>query len=252
MVKLANTVFSDEIRENEDLNTMDVHLEEIGTDSATIVNRLGYLTVKRILDIIVSFCALLILLVPIMVIALLIKIESPGPAIFRQKRMGKGGKPFVMYKFRTMRMDAPHEMATRDFADADKYITNVGAVLRRTSLDELPEAFNILKGDMSIIGPRPLAMEYLPYYTEEERVRHQVRPGLSGLAQAKGRNSLSWEEKFAYDIEYVNNITFMHDLKILFWTVKKFIARSDIGQGEKSPESLHIIRQREKENSEVR
>ena len=220
VVKLANTVFSDEIRENEDLNTMDVRLEEIGTDSATIVNRLGYLTVKRILDIIVSFCALLILLVPIMVIALLIKIESPGPAIFRQKRMGKGGKPFVMYKFRTMRMDAPHEMATRDFADADKYITNVGAVLRRTSLDELPQLLNVLLGSMSLVGYRPVCLTETDL--NDLRMRRGVftlKPGITGLAQISGRDELTMEEKVLLDVKYVRECSAKLDLWCLFKTV---------------------------------
>ena len=200
---------------------------------------------KRGIDI---FCALLAIVVfswLYLLVAFLVRVKLGSPVIFKQDRPGKDERTFKMFKFRTMTDERDEE---GKLLPGHMRLTKFGAFLRSTSLDELPEAFNILKGDMSIIGPRPLAMEYLPYYTEEERVRHQVRPGLSGLAQAKGRNSLSWEEKFAYDIEYVNNITFMHDLKILFWTVKKFIARSDIGQGEKSPESLHIIRQREKEN----
>ena len=121
-------------------------------------------------------------------------------------------------------------------------LTPFGRKLRSTSLDELPEIFNILKGDMSIVGPRPLGMKYIPYYTDEERVRHDVRPGLTGLAQVRGRNDLSWEEKFAYDIEYVNDITFLNDVKILIETVQKVYKREGIGQGEETPVSLHVER----------
>ena len=220
VVKLGNTVFSDEIRENEDLNTMDVPLEGIGIDLVTIVNKPGYLKVKRIVDIIVSFCALVILLIPILVIALLIKMESPGPAIFKQQRMGKDGKPFVMYKFRTMRMDAPHERATRDFADADKYITSIGAVLRRTSLDELPQLLNVLLGSMSLVGYRPVCL------TETElndlRMRCGVfamKPGITGLAQVSGRDELAIEEKVLFDAKYVRECSAKLDLWCLIKTV---------------------------------
>ena len=121
-------------------------------------------------------------------------------------------------------------------------LTKFGRILRATSLDELPELFNILKGDMSIVGPRPLAVVYLPYYTKKERHRHDVRPGLTGLAQVSGRNSLSWEEKFSYDLKYVQNISFSGDMKILVLTVKKVFAHEGIGQAEEAPESLHIER----------
>lgn len=158
MIKLTDTVFPDELTENEDLNTVAVLLEEFGTDSVTVVNRPVYMAVKRSVDIVASLCALIVLLIPMLVIALLIRIESPGPAIFTQKRMGKGGKPFVMYKFRTMRMDAHHEMATRDFVDADKYVTKIGAFLRRTSLDELLQLLNVLACSMSLVGYRPICL----------------------------------------------------------------------------------------------
>ena len=125
-------------------------------------------------------------------------------------------------------------------------LTKFGRVLRATSLDELPELFNILKGDMAIVGPRPLAVVYLPYYTEEERARHSVRPGLTGLAQISGRNSLDWEQKFERDIEYIRQIGFILDVSIIIKTIMKVIKQSDIGQGEEAPVSLNIIREKEK------
>ena len=123
-----------------------------------------------------------------------------------------------------------------------KRLTKFGRILRASSLDELPEMFNIFKGDMSIVGPRPLGIKYIPYYTVEERHRHDIRPGLTGLAQVRGRNNLSWEQKFAYDVQYVNNISFGLDIKILFETVIKVFKREGIGQGEERPVSLHIER----------
>ena len=129
-------------------------------------------------------------------------------------------------------------------------LNKYGRLIRALSIDELPELFNILKGDMSIIGPRPLTVKYLAYYTEEEHRRHEVRPGLSGLAQCMGRNNLSWEEKFAYDVEYVDNLSFALDVKILFKTVLSVLKREGIGQGEQQPVSLHIERAEWVQNSE--
>lgn len=199
---------------------------------------------KRGVDIFCASLAIIVFSWLYILVAILVRIKLGSPVIFKQVRPGKNGEVFNMYKFRTMTDERDED---GKLLPGEKRLTKFGAFLRSTSLDELPEAFNILKGDMSVIGPRPLAVEYLPYYTEEEKHRHDVRPGLSGLAQAKGRNSLSWEEKFAYDIEYVNDVTFIHDLKILFWTVKKFISRSDIGQGGETPESFHIYRQKQQE-----
>lgn len=190
---------------------------------------------KRIIDIICALLALIIFSWLYVIIAILVRIKLGRPVLFRQNRPGKidstTGKEriFHLYKFRTM-LDARDENG--NMLPDDVRLTKFGRLLRSTSLDELPEVFNILKGDMSVIGPRPLLVEYLPYYTETERHRHDVRPGLSGWAQINGRNAIdSWEQRFKYDLEYVNNISLVFDLKIICRTVVKTIKRSDIQVG---------------------
>ena len=185
---------------------------------------------KRFLDFTLSLIAMIVLS-PILIILIVVgAVAMRGNPFFVQARPGKKGKDgkekiFKLIKFRSMnnRKDKNGNLLPDDVR-LNKY----GRVLRSTSLDELPELFNILKGDMSIVGPRPLLVSYLPYYTEEERHRHDVRPGLTGLAQVSGRNTLTWEDKFGYDIKYVSNISFVEDLKILFKTVEKVFKRSDI------------------------
>ena len=196
---------------------------------------------KRAIDIICSFLALVVLS-PFMIIFTVVgAIAMKGNPFFTQKRPGKNEKIFKLIKFRTMTCEKGED--GKLLPDKDR-LTKYGRFLRSTSIDELPELINILIGDMSIVGPRPLAVVYLPYYTEEERHRHDVRPGLSGLAQINGRNAISWESRFAYDIEYVNSITFIGDVKIIFATlIKAFIKREGISQGEARPKSLHIERQ---------
>lgn len=180
---------------------------------------------KRALDLVLSLVAF-IMLMPIMaIIYILVRIKLGKPAIFKQQRPGKDEKIFTLYKFRTM-TDEKDENGNL-LPDA-KRLTKFGMVLRSTSLDELPELVNIIKGDMSIVGPRPLLIRYLPYYTEEEKHRHDVRPGLTGLAQIKGRNNLDWNERFDYDLKYIKNITFINDFKIILGTIKKVIKREDI------------------------
>ena len=186
--------------------------------------------IKRILDIICSLLAMIVFCWLYAIVAILVRIKLGSPVIFKQPRPGKKDKNgqekiFRMYKFRSM---TDERDADGNLLPDDIRLTKFGRILRSTSLDELPEAWNILKGDMSIIGPRPLLVEYLPYYTKEERHRHDVRPGLSGWAQVNGRNTCTWEEKFSYDIEYVKNCSFLFDLKILFKTVVKTVKRSDI------------------------
>lgn len=183
--------------------------------------------VKRPLDFILAFLAIIILSPIIIVVAILVRINLGSPVIFKQKRPGIHENIFTMYKFRTMtdERDEHGELLSNSIR-----LTKFGRLLRSLSLDELPELFNILKGDMSIIGPRPLAIEYIPYYTKQERVRHSVRPGLSGLAQINGRNIVQWEQRFFYDIEYVNKITFLNDIKIMLKTIKMVIKRADIGE----------------------
>ena len=180
---------------------------------------------KRALDFVLSLLALVVLSPVFCILIILGAIFMCGNPFFTQKRPGKDEKIFKLIKFRSMdnRKDKNGNLLPDDIR-LNKY----GRLLRSTSLDELPELINILKGDMSIVGPRPLLVEYLPYYTKAEKKRHQILPGLTGLAQVNGRNTLTWEEKFRYDIIYVENITLWNDIKIIFKTVEKVFKRSDI------------------------
>ena len=179
--------------------------------------------IKRILDILLSLCGILILSPVYLILWILVRCRLGKPALFTQERPGRKEKIFKLYKFRSM-TDARDEKG-QPLPDEVR-LTRFGKILRSTSLDELPELFNILKGDMSLIGPRPLLVRYLPYYTKEERRRHDVRPGLTGLAQVNGRNALGWEVRFAFDLEYVDNCSFFMDLKVLGMTVGKVLKRS--------------------------
>lgn len=181
--------------------------------------------IKRSMDMILSLAAILVLSPVFLIVAILVRFKLGSPILFKQKRPGLNEKIFTIYKFRTM-TDKKDENGT--LLPDDIRLTKFGRFLRSTSLDELPELFNILKGDMSIVGPRPLLIQYLPLYNEHQRRRHEVRPGLSGLAQINGRNALSWEDKFNLDIEYINNISFIGDWKIIFLTVYKAIKREGI------------------------
>ncbi len=181
--------------------------------------------IKRLMDIILSFLAIIFLSPVLLIIAILVKIKLGSPIIFKQNRPGLNEKIFTLYKFRTM-TDERDEKG--QLLPDHVRLTRFGKFLRSTSLDELPELFNILKGNMSIIGPRPLLIEYLPLYNEHQKRRHKVRPGLSGLAQVNGRNAISWEEKFNLDVEYVDNVSFIVDFKIIFLTVKKVLVREGI------------------------
>lgn len=185
--------------------------------------------IKRPLGFLLALLALIILSPVLLITALLVRIKLGSPVLFRQDRPGKDEKIFRLCKFRTM-TDQRDENGK--LLPDDVRLTKFGRALRSTSLDELPELLNIIKGDMAVIGPRPLLVEYLPYYTEEEHHRHDVRPGLTGWAQVNGRNAIhSWEERFRYDLEYVNHVTFAMDMKVLFTTVIKVIKRSDIQVG---------------------
>lgn len=183
--------------------------------------------IKRVFDIIIALLALALLSLPMLILATAIRLAMGSPVFFRQERPGLNGKPFMMYKFRTMR-DA-HDKTGNLLPDAER-LTTVGRIMRSTSLDELPELFNVLKGDMSLVGPRPLLMEYLALYSPEQARRHEARPGITGWAQVNGRNALSWEEKFDLDVWYVDNHTALLDLKILILTVYKVFKRAGISQ----------------------
>lgn len=182
---------------------------------------------KRLMDVLLSLCALVVLLPVLLITAILVRIKLGSPVLFKQKRPGLNKKIFMMYKFRTM-TDERDERG--ELLPDSVRLTKFGRMLRSTSLDELPELWNILNGDMSIIGPRPLAVQYLPYYNDFESQRHYVRPGLSGLAQIHGRNTSAWEQRFAYDVEYVKSISFLGDVKIVFETIVKTVKRTDIGE----------------------
>ena len=184
---------------------------------------------KRLIDIVVSVVFILCFWWLYIVLALLIKIKLGGPVLFKQERPGLNGKIFTMYKFRSM--TDGRDKNGKLLSDSER-VTSFGRVLRATSLDEIPEFFNVLKGDMSLVGPRPLLVEYLPRYNEFQARRHEVKPGITGWAQINGRNAISWEDKFRYDVEYVINQSFLMDLKILFLTVKKVVVRENINQGQ--------------------
>ena len=181
--------------------------------------------IKRLLDILLSLTGIILLCWLYLILFILVRVKLGSPVFFRQQRPGKNEKIFTLYKFRTM-TDARDENG--NLLPDEVRLTAFGKMLRSTSLDELPELFNILKGDMSLIGPRPLLVKYLPLYNEEQRHRHDVRPGLTGLAQVNGRNAISWEKKFEYDVEYVRNLSFLLDCRILLQTVKAVVQREGI------------------------
>ncbi|WP_311202515.1 sugar transferase [Peribacillus aracenensis] len=180
---------------------------------------------KRAMDFILSLLAIITFSPIILGVALLVRIKLGSPVLFKQKRPGLNENVFMMYKFRTMtdERDENGELLSDNIR-----LTKFGRFLRSTSLDELPELFNIIKGDMSIVGPRPLLVQYLPLYNKHQKRRHEVRPGLSGLAQVNGRNSINWESKFNLDVEYVENVSFSGDWKIIFQTIKKVFVREGI------------------------
>mgnify|MGYP004503480671 FL=1 len=185
-----------------------------------------YKYVKRGIDLIMAVLLLIIFLIPMLIIAVLIKLDSKGPVLFKQKRTGLKGKVFNLYKFRSMVTDND----VHDFSKGDQH-TKVGNILRKTSLDELPQIINILKGEMSFIGPRPWITDYYDNMNEKQRHRNDVLPGITGLAQAKGRNNISINEKINYDLEYVKNYSFRQDVKIVFLTIKTVLSKEGADAG---------------------
>lgn len=181
--------------------------------------------IKRPMDFTLTLVAIIVLSPLLIIIALLVRTKLGSPILFKQDRPGLNGKVFTMYKFRTM---ADTRDKKGNLLSDEVRLTKFGRLLRSTSLDELPGLFNILKGDMSIVGPRPLLVQYLPLYNEHQKRRHEVRPGLSGLAQVNGRNAISWEDRFNLDVEYVDTVSFLGDWKIIFQTIKKVFVREGI------------------------
>lgn len=198
---------------------------------------------KRPLDLFCGLAAVIVFCWLYVILAILVRIKLGSPILFVQERPGKDEKIFKLYKFRTM----TDEKDDKGVLLPDKVrLTKFGKMLRTTSLDELPEAFNIIKGDMSIIGPRPLLVSYLPWYSEQEKHRHDVRPGLSGLAQVNGRNFVDWDHRLAFDVQYVEKITFIGDLKIILQTVLKFVRKEDIAVDTNKVESNFAEERRSK------
>lgn len=187
---------------------------------------------KRLLDLVISLLLLFCFFPVIIIVAILVKYKLGSPIIFRQQRPGLNGKPFYVYKFRTM---GDQTDKSGQLLEDEKRLTSFGKFLRKYSLDELVQLINVVKGDLSLVGPRPLLMEYLPLYTERQNKRHHVKPGITGWAQVNGRNSISWEEKFELDVWYVENQSYILDLKILFLTIIKVIKSEGIQNSSHEP-----------------
>lgn len=201
---------------------------------------------KRLIDIILSGLALIMLSPLLIILMVLGAVFMHGNPFFVYPRAGRNGEIFKLIKFRSM---AELKDERGNYLPDGVRLNKYGWILRSASLDELPELINIFVGDMSIVGPRPLTYKYLDYYTDEEKHRHDVRPGLTGLAQINGRNVISWEERFKYDLKYVSNVTLVNDVKIIIGTIVKVVKRADIGEGNVGIQSLHEVRQKNTENS---
>jgi len=187
-----------------------------------------YDAVKRVLDVAAAAVALVVLSPVFLVVAVLVRLKSGAPVVFRQRRPGKGGRVFTLYKFRTMRDAAPGTTGVEAVASDAERLTQFGKMLRSTTLDELPQLLNVLKGDMSVVGPRPLLPEYLDRYNGEQARRHEVRPGITGWAQVNGRNAVSWDERFKMDVWYVDHRSFSLDARILFKTLRAIVSREGV------------------------
>lgn len=200
-----------------------------------------YLTVKRLLDFVLSLIGIVVLMPVFIIIGILIKVDSRGPVIFKQKRYGKNKEPFYIYKFRTMASDAPQNVATKDLNDSKKYITKIGAFLRRTSLDELPQLFNILLGQMTIVGPRPVVLKEENLIIARDLYgANDIKPGITGWAQINGRDLLSIEEKAKLDGYYVENMGFKMDIKCFFKTIQYVLKCEGILEGGEEVDINHI------------
>lgn len=195
--------------------------------------------IKRIIDILVAVTFIVLFWWLLLIIAVLVRINMGSPVLYTTERVGKDERIFRIYKFRSMTNEVDENGV---LLPGNKRLTKFGGLLRSTSLDELPSLINVLKGELSIVGPRPLPVKYMPYYYDHERIRHSVNPGLTGWAQINGRNAITWDHKFELDIEYVNNISFLFDIKVILLTAWKVIKRSDIIQDDQQTGSLYIVR----------
>lgn len=205
--------------------------------------------VKRLIDFLISLLLIIVLSPVLLIVAILARINLGRPILFKPKRPGLNEKIFTMYKFRTMTNEKDE---TGELLPDNMRLTRFGKFLRKTSLDELPELFNILKGEMSFVGPRPLSVKYLPYYNEFERKRHNVRPGLTGLAQVNGRNEATWEQRFALDIDYINQMSFFNDLKIIIRTFLVVLKRQGVvTRGTGKVEDFHEYRIKQTKKSDT-
>lgn len=212
------------------------------------VNSFYNLYIKRLLDIVIALIGLILGLVPLLIFIIWIKLDSKGSAFFVQERVGRGNKVFNLYKLRSMDYIVFDKNGNRR-KDKDR-LTKPGKIARSLSIDEIPQFINILKGDMSLIGPRPLLVRYFPYYTKEELNRHLVRPGLSGLAQVKGRAFMHWDERFKLDLEYVENVSFKMDFEIVLETIKKVVTKEGTSSEKKPKNLLSLDLSREVQNDE--
>ncbi len=204
--------------------------------------------IKRCMDFLLSLCGIIVLSPILLVLVVLVRVKLGSPVLFHQERPGRHEKIFKLYKFRSM---TDERDAQGNLLPDEERLTKFGKLLRSTSLDELPELFNILKGDMSLIGPRPLLVRYLPYYTDEERRRHDVRPGLTGLAQVNGRNALGWEDRFRYDLYYVDHLNFLLDARIIVMTAGKVLKRSGTLSGaDQTVADFDVYRKEQREKRE--
>ena len=194
---------------------------------------------KRFFDVFLCVLALIVFCWFFALIALLVRLNMGSPILYKSERMGKDEKPIQLYKFRTMTKETDENGV---LLPGPQRLTKFGKFLRSTSMDELPSLLNIIKGELSIVGPRPLLMKYQPYYYEHERARHSIRPGLTGWAQVNGRNNATWDKKFELDVEYVNNLSLWFDIKVLFLSVYKVLRRADIVQDNQQTDSLYIVR----------
>ena len=207
-----------------------------------------YRYVKRILDLIMAIVLMIIFLIPMIIIGILIKLDSKGPVFFKQERTGKNGKTFLLYKFRSMAVDND----VHDFSKSDQH-TKIGTILRKLSLDELPQLINILKGEMSLIGPRPWIPDYYESMNEHQRHRNDVLPGITGLAQAKGRNNISIISKINYDLEYVQNYSLVQDIKVFFLTIKTVLSKEGADAGKNTIQTeLETLKTQELKVSDIK